>query len=834
MNRLLRHGGLWLLLLFVCVPTARAQLAADRISQIVITNVGREVATPALVRANIRAKVGDVYNRQVVNQDIPNLYATHLFANVLIRDDQTPGGVILTYVLEGRQRISSITVDGNTKFSSSKLLKKASSHVGDPLDELNLLNDSRQMEEMYEKSGYTGTSVHYQLVNVDQTLGQAGVLFQVTEKPKVYIKNVEFIGATAFPQSKLRKVIQTRRHWWFSFLTGHGVFKQDDFDDDPDLLANFYRNDGYVDFQITGTNITYPSPHWMIVQLTVSEGRQYHVGSVTFEGNSNFPTAQISAFLKGRHKAEKSKAIIGTNGLEADAGLVFRPDSLEHDLQSVEDFYGSKGYIDVIHNGPNLYVEQIPDTDAGTIDLKYHIKEGQKFTIEKIEIKGNVTTRDKVIRRELSVSPGDTFDMLQVKLSQRRLQRLEYFTADNGVKVDTESDPTLESEGKRDLVITVDEQSTGKMSFGAGYDSITALSGFVEVEERNFDLFKPPYFIGKGGGEKVRLYIQVGELLQNYELDFQEPWFLGHKLVLDTSLYRNVSDYSSLNNLYDTARTGFRVGLTRALGSDYLLGSVSYTLEQVDIFNVNLNAPNAILDDSGARLLNRFGVGLAWDSRNDVELPNGGTLSKISSQLTVGDRSYLKTEISSAWYFKGFAPGHVIELVGRAGVAQKIGNDDVPFYDRYYLGGLRDLRGFDYTAVGPREVSQDGSFYEPIGGDTYWMGSLEYSLPVMGPVRLAAFYDIGNVSAKPWNNAGFPVSGLQNEGILNLPPGFRQLTGFDAGNTGTFSDNYGIGIHINIPNLGPLRLDYGIPIHHDPFSSSTGKFQFGVGFTRPL
>jgi outer membrane protein insertion porin family len=839
MNWLIRHGGPALLLFFCFLPVARGQLASDRISAIEVTNVGPQVASVDLVRANIHVKVGDVFNRRVVYDDIPNLYATGLFANIIIKERQTDDGVVVIYVLQGKMRLTSITVDGNTEIKTTKLLKKAASHTGDPLDELKLLNDTQMMEKQYEDKGYTGTSVRYELVNVDQIRGQAGVLFQVTEKPKIKIEDVQFLGAHAFTQKKLRSVIKTRRHWFLSVFFGSGVFKQDDFDDDPDMLAEFYRNAGYIDFELTGTNITYPTAGKMIIQFVVSEGRQYKVGSIAYMGTTLLPTNALGrAYKPGKEPSSKFPAEraewraerLLNRDFVMKVGDTFTPQSLTRDLQAIEDYYGSKGYIDVIHGGPNLYAEQIPNTDTGTMDLEYHVQEGQAYKIEKIEIRGNVKTRDRVIRRELAVSPGDTFDMLRVNLSKQRLEGLGYFTPETGVQARPESDPTLPSDTKN-LVITVEEQSTGNMTFGAGYDTVESVTGFVQVEERNFDLFKPPYFIGQGGGQKVRLYVQIGALVQNYQLDFQEPWFMGRKLQLDTSIYRQVSDYQSLNNLYDEAHTGFRVGLTRALGSDFLIGTVGYNLEQVDIFNVSPNAPNTILNDSGAALLNRFKASLAWDSRNDVKLPNGGNRSSISTELTVGDRSYLKTEISSGWYFKGFAKGHVLEVVGRAGVAQPLGSDDVPFYDRYYLGGLRDLRGYDYAAVGPREVTQDGTEYEPIGGDTFWFGSLEYSVPVMGPVRFATFFDIGNVSAKPWNNAGFPVIGKANDNVIFGPPGFTQ---FSAGNTGTYSDNWGIGIHIDIPNLGPLRLDYGIPIHHDPFNSGSGKFQFGVGFARPL
>src|SRR5580693_7725751 len=217
MNWLIRHGGLGLLLFFCSLPVARGQLASDRVSAIEVTNIGPEVASADLVRANIHIKVGDVYNRKAVYDDIPNLYATGLFANIVIKERQTDDGVVITYVLAGKMRLTSITVDGNTEIKTTKLLKKAASHVGDPLDELKLLNDTQSMEKLYQDKGYTGTSVRYELINVDQSRGQAGVLFQVTEKPKIKIEDVQFIDAHAFKQSKLRSVVKTKRHWLFSF-----------------------------------------------------------------------------------------------------------------------------------------------------------------------------------------------------------------------------------------------------------------------------------------------------------------------------------------------------------------------------------------------------------------------------------------------------------------------------------------------------------------------------------------------------------------------------------------------------------------------------------------
>ncbi len=833
MKRVIRQGSLVLLLLFSCLMEARGQSAADRVSAIIVSNIGPAAASADLVRANIHVKVGDPYNPRIVYEDIPTLYATGLFANIRINDRRTDDGVELTYIMQGKPRVTAITFQGNSKLSDAKLLKKAATKVGAPFDEMTLLDDTQEMEKLYADKGYIHTTVRYEEVNLDQAEGRAGVLFIVSETPKIKISDVQFVGATAFTQKKLRGLIKTRRHWMFSWITQSGVFKDDQFDEDMDTLADFYRNEGYIDFEVKATNFVRPTPRTMVIQLVISEGRQYRVGAVTFKGNEKFTVEQIAGGLKARHDAEKSKTKIGEHGLEADVGMVFKPQAQDHDVQSIQDFYGAKGYIDGYMNPERaVRVAQVPNTETGTMDLEYNIDEGEKSRIEKIEISGNVVTKDKVIRRELLVSPGETFDMVRVKASQHRLEQMGYFTPDS-VKAEPEADPANLPPDAKNLKITVEEQSTGNITFGAGYNTVESVSGYIQLEEDNFDLGKPPYFIGKGGGQKILLTAQIGTLLQNYQLNFTEPWFLGRHLRLDTSLYHTKDDYLSLDALYNVARTGARVGLTRALGSERLLGSVSYGIEQVEILDINTNAPDQILSQGGHKLLNHFGVGIAHDTRNDVQLPNGGDYTSLNAVLTASDESYLRLEVESSWYFKGLATGHVLEVLGKAGTLQKLGSQDVPFYDRYYLGGQRDLRGYDYTAVGPRVTTQDGLGFEPIGGDTFWLGSVEYSIPIVEHLRFAVFYDIGNVSAKPFSNNGYDVYGKSNQNLINS---FQQ--GFTSpvfiGSTGSYSDNYGLGLRLNIPHLGPLRLDYGIPIHHDMFSGSTGKFQFSAGFQRPL
>jgi outer membrane protein insertion porin family len=811
MNYLKRQGSLLgLLVLFCLLPGAYAQLGQEKVAGIVVTNFGPKVASDEFVRGNIHVKAGDVYVRSSIDQDVLNLYKTGFFSNIRVTDQHTSDGVILTYLLQGKLRITAVNIHGNTKVSTRNLMKKITSKKGDPLDERKLFNDCLEMQKLYEKKGYQHTVVKYEEGNFDYLAGVATVDFQVIESPKIRIVDVVFDGAKAFKQGKLRHVIKTRRHWWLSWLTRSGVYKEDQFADDKDTLADFYRGKGYIDFEIKDVKFTYPAPGRMIIHIEVFEGTQYKVGSVTITGNKLFTTDQIVAWIKGKHDKTHSKVKIGEHGLEADAGLTFKPDSLDHDIKSIEDFYGSKGYINV-RQGPNLRVSKIPNVDTGTMDLEYAINEGEKVYIEKILIKGNVKTKDKVIRRELAVIPGEPFDMVLVQLSKERLEQLTYFE-----RVDARPEPT-DVPNHDDLVINVDEKSTGNFTFGAGFNTVESIFGYAEIEQRNFDLFKPPYFTG--GGQKLRLRVQVGAELQDYLLSFEEPWFLDRKLRLGVDLYRSVANYVSLNSLYDVTRTGAKVSLTRALGSDFLIGSVSYNIEQVGITSVDTNAPTSILNEAGYNLENRFGATIAYDTRNSVRLPNKGQITELDGLISAGDRNYYKLELKSSWFSRGIAPDHVIQLAGKVGFTHQLDGPDVPFYDRFYLGGQDTLRGFDYHGVGPREPSQDGTLYEPIGGDSYWFGTLEYTIPLIDHLAFALFYDIGNVSPRAYS--------------------FGQQTVVDPfgnpqGRTGSFSDDYGLGLRLDIPTLGPLKLDYGIPIHHDGFNGSSGKFQFGVGFQRLL
>jgi outer membrane protein insertion porin family len=761
-----------------------AQEAAP-VNKIVIEHVGPPAASEDLIKANIRVKPGDPYNRNNIDDDIRTLYSTGYFKDIKVGEervaDGSQDGVTLKYVLTGKPVLTDIQFKGNKKYSRNKLLKKVTSKTGSPIDERKLFSDTQEILKLYQKAGYQKTEVKY-VESTDAIAGRGTVTFEIVESPKVKIERVDFVGHSAIKEKKLRKVIKTRKRWMFSWLTGSGVLKDEQFEDDREKLVAYYNNLGYIDFEIKDVHFDMVNPKWMDIRFIISEGRQYKVGSVEFKGNTLFATDLI---LKGHEKGKGPKML---------AGKTFTPKGLTDDIEAIRDFYGAKGYIDV-----RVMPKKVPNTEQGTMDLVYEIEEKGQSQIEKIEIRGNVHTKDKVIRRELSVAPGEVFDMVKVKRSKSRLEQMNYFE-----KVETQPEPSDAGSDKKNLVVGVEEKNTGNLLVGAGFSTIDDVVGFAEVNQGNFDLFKPPWF--RGGGQKFRFRVQIGTRRQDYLITFIEPWFLGRKLEFSVDLYHQELNYYSKDELYDVRRTGARLGLKKALGSDFLIGGVSYTIENLGIINVVDTAPKSIQDEKGYNLVSKIGTSLAYDTRNHATLPNRGQRTEFLTELAGGpfggDRDFYKLELRSSWYFKGFSEGHVLQLTGMAGVVDNYGEDTrIPLFDRWFLGGMWSLRGFRYHYAGAENTFDTG---EPIGGRSYWFGSAEYSVPVIERVRFALFYDIGNV--------------------------FRDAYEFKMAD---YLDNWGLGLRLNLP-IGALRFDYGIPISTGASTGKSGRFNFGVGFDRPF
>jgi outer membrane protein insertion porin family len=809
----------WVVLL-AWPPAGQGQLAESRVDQVLIHHIGPPAVSDDFIRENLRMKAGEIFARAVVDEDVKTLWATGYFFKVQSDVQNGANGVILTYIVQGKPILADLKIVGNKKMSIKKIRKKITSKVNQPLDERKIFDDTLAIKDLYEKSGYQKTTVQALAPVIDEAAGRGSVTFEIHETPRVRINDIIFVNAKAFPQKQLRHVLKTRRHWMFSWLTGSGVLKEDEFEDDKDKLIEFYQNNGYIDFAIEDVKFDYVTPSRMVIRFIISEGRQYKVGTLDIQGNKLFSTNELIRGLKIDKQLLKIRLV---------PGATFTPTNFNADIEALKDIYGSRGFLQREYGGStSITGTQSANPVTGKIDVGYTIEEGEKDYIEKIIIKGNVKTKDRVLRRELAVYPGEVYDMVRVKISKSKLEQLEYFD-----KVDTQTQDT-DVPNRKDLVIGVEERNTGNVTIGAGFSSVESIVGFLELKQGNFDLFNPPTFTG--AGQKFQIRASIGTLLQDYEISFVEPWFLGKKLSFGVDLFHRVLDYNSLNDMYDEQFDGGTLSLKKTLfGSPFLIGTLSYTMEEAHVsinpgFTTNnstnlapslnglyqaeqINGPNistAIYDTRGSYFISKVGLTLGYDTRNNFRLPDGGQITELSTEVATqpGDTDFYKLELRSAWYFRGFRPGHILELDGRTGVVSPYSSaTQVPIFERWYLGGISSLLGYKYQTVGPED-----QFGEPLGGDTYFYGSAEYSIPIITMLRIAWFYQIGDVYTDPFSFSPGP-------------------------NRRLYTDDAGMGLRIILPLGGagtPIRLDYGIPITHDPNLGNSGKFQFSLGYTHPF
>jgi outer membrane protein insertion porin family len=501
----------------------------------------------------------------------------------------------------------------------------------------------------------------------------------------------------------------------------------------------------------------------MIITIPIVEGPQYHVRKLTVSGYQNTTEDRIRKLLKMKE------------------GSVYSPKQLRDDAKAVADAYGSGGYVDLV-----VLPEGTPAGPA-LIDVHYKIDEGVRSFVNRINIEGNTRTKDKVIRREVLVTPGDVFNTVRVDLTKKRLDNLGYFA-----KVETYPEET-DIPGRKDLTILVQEKRTGSLSFGGGFSTVDKLVGFAELTQGNFDLFNWPSFTG--GGQKFRLRIQYGTQRKDLVMTLTEPYFLDRRLALTGQLFYTEANY--LSNEYNQRNYGFMIEMRKPLNA-YTYGTLGYTLQDVDIFDVAGSASDFIQSQAGSTLESKLFTSIVFDSRDNPLLSRRGqrvTFSPfIAGSFLGGDIKVYGMDLEGSKYFH--LPWDTILLINGeiATVSHYSSGSGVPIYERLYLGGSNNLRGFPFREVGPQD--QNG---EPTGGQSMARTTIEWTFPIIEKARGAVFYDTGFVNTSSW---AF---------------GFNHI-----------ASDIGVGIRLDLP-IGPLRLDYGYPIQRDGYNGG-GHFNFNVGY----
>jgi len=757
---------------FICAllgaASARSQApqaspGAPVIRSIEVEYTGPETVSKERILAQMRMKVGQPFNSAMVEQDVEALYKSGAVLNVRIFAEPEGDGVKVIVRVQTRSIVREIVIDGAERIKAKRLRKEIKLRLNQPIKEEQLEEARQKIIEVYQAHGFTDVNVQFRVDPIDERRGTARVVFTVNEGAKGAVSQIRFEGNLHFSDWRLRKEMKTKRKTIVSFIDKSGRLDEAQLQQDLDSIREWYQNHGFIDVEIKDVRRERNTKGTLTITIVIAEGPQYHVGKVTVSGEKVAKEESIRALLKMKE------------------GSVYSPKQLHDDAKAVADAYGSGGYVDLV-----ITPESTPAGPA-LVDVHYKIEEGERSFVNRVTIAGNTRTKDKVIRREVLVAPGDVFNTVRADLTKKRLENLGYFS-----KVETYPEET-DVPGRKDLTILVQEKRTGSFSFGAGFSTIDQLVGFAELTQGNFDLFNWPTFTG--GGQKFRLRVQYGTQRKDFLLNVTEPYFLDRRLSLSGQLFYTEADYLSVE--YNQRNYGFTIDLRKPITS-FIYVSLGYQLQDIDIFNVSSGASAFIKSQEGSFTESKIISSAVFDRRDNVLLTRTGqriTLAPfVAGGFLGGNTQIYGWDLEGSQYFR-LKWDTILLINGEIATVDNWGNGSgVPIFERLYLGGANNLRGFPYREVGPQDVTG-----EPIGGLSMARATVEWTFPIIEKARGAIFYDTGFVNSDAWSF------------------GFKHI-----------ASDVGVGIRLNLP-IGPLRLDYGYPLQRDGYNGG-GHFNFSVGY----
>ena len=795
---------------------------------------GPATVSKDVILAQIRTAVGQPYSDSTVEDDIRSLYKTGTIQNVRIFAQPEEDGVKVIVAVQTRQVLRELVIDGAQRVSAKKLRKEIGVKLNSPVNEDDLQKARQKIIDRYQSKGFTDITVDFRVEPIDESRGTARVIYTVNEGVRGAVKRIRFEGNEHFSEKILRKQMKTRGKTMVAFIDKSGRLDEVQLQQDLDAIKEYYQNHGYIDAEVQETGRERKNGP-LLITIGIKEGTLYHVNKLSFTGYKETTEEKIRKVIKMKE------------------GSVYSPKDLHDDAKAIADNYGHGGYVDLI------ILPQGTPAGAGLIDVHYKIEEGNRSFVERINIIGNTRTKDKVIRREILVRPGDVFDTVRMDTTKKRLENLGYFT-----KVEAYPEETG-VEGRKDLVVQVEEKRTGSLNFGAGYSTVDKLIGFVELTQGNFDISNWPGLTG--AGQKFRAKVQIGSQRKDFVVGLTEPYFLDQRLSLGGQIFYSEANY--LSSVYDQRNYGFSLEARKPLFS-WVYVVLGYSIQNYEIFNVSGGVSPALLAEEGTTTKSTVTTSLVWDRRDNPFLTRKGERISITSYVAGGplggDEQIYGFDVEAAKYVR--FPGDLILLFDVEAATVDVWNKPektnipgffgevfdingkpvkdptnplkqlslpinevvptVPIFDRLYLGGSNNLRGFRFRDISPKDFHG-----QPLGGQSMARGTVELTFPIIEKARGALFYDAGLVNPDPWDfgdqtlevprglNAQASVAYAKFHGLPFNPLTPKRT--FDS-----FGSDFGVGLRLDLP-IGPLRLDYGYPIDKAG-NTGHGHLNFSVGY----
>lgn len=739
-------------------PPARAQSLLDGgiIEEIRIE--GTQRIEPESIRSYMRVNPGDPFDPVALDRSLKNIFATGLFADVTLRRE---GDTLIVTVVEN-PIINRIAFEGNDRLDDETLSGEIALQPRQVFTRTRVQSATQRLLEVYRAAGRYAATVEPKVIQLPQN--RVDLVFEINEGRPTYIRSINFIGNEAFSDSDLRDEITTSETAFWKILTTTDTYDPDRLTFDSDLLRRFYLQEGYADFRVVSVVAELlPEREGFIVTFTVEEGERYKFGAI-----------DLTTTLKDLDTETLRDQVTTEEGDWYDAQEV------ENTISNLTDVVGNLGYAFV-----DIRPRADRDRDNLTIGITYEIQEGPKVYVERIDIEGNVRTLDRVIRREFRLVEGDAFNSAKLRRSRQRIQNLGFFS---NVEIETTEGS---SPDKSVITVDVEEQSTGDLTFGAGFSTDVGPLAAVTVRERNL----------LGRGQDLRAGVTLAGEESEIDLSFTEPYFLGRNLAAGIDLFR--TENTDDDRPFDEARTGgsLRAGFN---WRENLRQVVRYTVEYQEIENVEADASLLVKDEEGRFFESSIGHELTYDVRDNRFDPREGYVVRLRNTVAGlgGDVYFLKSSLGGAYYVP-LAEDWTIGVLGEVGNIVGLG-EDTRISDRHFIGGRR-CRGFERTGVGPR----DRPTGDPLGGKNFYTASTELGFPLGLPdefnIRGRVFTDV--CSAWGLDNAN---ANVQDETSPRV--------------------SVGVGLSWRSP-FGPIVVDLGFAVLKEDFDDTQLlNFSFGTQF----